>query len=109
MRNDIFIYVFGYEKREIYFLYLIGEGGLKYMDFFVLIREDKFYYCLIKKINILINMYRKEINYFIVIIIFMGFLKSGFKKNMCFIVKYMVYSGLKCEIIKINGFSFVLF
>lgn len=54
-------------------------------------------------------MYRKEINYFIVIIIFMGFLKSGFKKNMCFIVKYMVYSGLKCEIIKINGFSFVLF
>lgn len=77
-RNDISIYVFGYEKRETHPLHLTGEGGLKHMDFFVLTREDKSHYCLIKQINILINMYRKEINYFIVIIISMGFLKSGF-------------------------------
>lgn len=108
-RNDISIYVFGYEKRETHPLHLTGEGGLKHMDFFVLTREDKSHYCLIKKINILINMYRKEINYFIVIIISMGFLKSGFKKNTCLIVKYTVHSGPKCETIKTNGSSFALF
>ena len=48
-------------------------------------------------------MYRKEINYFIVIIISMGFLKSGFKKNTCLIVKYTVHSGPRCQLKKING------
>lgn len=48
-RNDISIYVFGYEKRETHPLHLTGEGGLKHMDFFVLTREDKSHYCLIKK------------------------------------------------------------
>lgn len=74
-RNDISIYVFIYEKRETHPLHLTRERRLKHVDSN---QGDKSHYCWITNLNIIMNMDKREINYFIAISISIDFLKSGF-------------------------------